>query len=251
MEKKRSTIFYLNVLFFGLCIVFIMLAGCTSILHSVEKLNEAVTVTTAPVETIDPAILKIIDKNNPTPTPTNGVSSLEVTTLDLYKYCSDTYPGTSYNPSTNKCEHYYTTVGLSTPQPTVAVPTSTIVSLLHAQTPTPAITLSSIYPITIVNNLVNIPYNTNWAYSFKGNSGNVYHVSVGASSLIDILVMDQSDYNIYQNAFKSGSAVTFTSVSYKSVSSKDFDYILPSSGTYYVVIDNWLCRNPMLSDVKA
>lgn len=37
---------------------------------------------------------------------------------------------------------------------------------------------------------------------------------------------------------KSGSAASFNAVSYKSVSSEDFDYTLPISGTYYVVIDN-------------
>jgi len=156
------------------------------------------------------------------------------------------YPGGPYFKDNGIYNVYYpngyhetlTDAGSSELEPTVAAPTPTIVPLLYDQTPTPAITLSSVYPITVVNNLVNIPYNTNEAYSFTGNSGNVYHVSVGASSLIDILVMDQTNYNIYQNAFKSGSAVTFTSVSYKSVSSKDFDYILPSSGTYYVVVDN-------------
>src|SRR5208337_4039411 len=45
-------------------------------------------------------------------------------------------------------------------EPTVTAPTPTA-PLLYAQTPTPATTLSSIYPITVVNNLVNIPYNTN------------------------------------------------------------------------------------------
>jgi len=104
---------------------------------------------------------------------------------------------------------------------------------------TPVTTLDSIYPITVANgNFVNIPYNTNSYYSFNGNSGNIYHISVSAGSLIDILVMDQSNFNSYQNAFKSGSAISFNAVSYKSVSSKDFTYILPNSGTYYVVIDN-------------
>src|SRR5208337_1961160 len=137
-----------------------------------------------------------------------------------------------YIPTTAPVVYEIPTISAPTPIPTLNY------ALRLAQTPIPAITLASIYPITIVNNIVNIPYNINEEYSFNGNSGNVYHISVGASSLINILVMDQTNYNIYQNAFKSGSAVTFTSVSYKSVRSQDFDYILPNSGTYYVVIDN-------------
>lgn len=39
MEKKRSSIFYSGVLFFGLCIAFVIMAGCTSISHSVENQN--------------------------------------------------------------------------------------------------------------------------------------------------------------------------------------------------------------------
>src|SRR5208283_3489713 len=93
--------------------------------------------------------------------------------------------------------------------------------------------------LTIVDNVVNIPYNTNEGYYFNGNAGNIYQISVNAGlTPINILVMDQTNYNIYQNAFKSGSAVSFNAVTYKSVGSEDFDYTLPSSGTYYVVIDN-------------
>lgn len=100
-------------------------------------------------------------------------------------------------------------------------------------TPTPAA------PITIINNVVNIPYDTNEGYYFNGNTGNIYQISVNADlTPVNILVLDQTNYNLYQNAFKTGSAVSFNAVTYKSVGSEDFDYTLPSSGTYYVVIDN-------------
>src|SRR5208283_780719 len=136
--------------------------------------------------------------------------------------------------------------GYSNLEPNVVVPTPTA-PLLYSPTTaplleistTPSNPLASIYPITILNNVVNIPYNTNEGYYFNGNTGNSYQISVNAGlTPINILVMDQTNYNIYQNAFKSGSAVSFNAVTYKSVGSEDFDYTLPSSGTYYVVIDN-------------
>jgi len=112
-------------------------------------------------------------------------------------------------------------------------------ALIEEPTSTPALDLNSIYPITVVNDLVTIPYNSNEAYDFSGNSGNAYHISISATSPVNILVMDPANYNIYQNAFKSGSAVTFNHfVSYQTVKSEGFDYILPNTGRYYVVIDN-------------
>src|SRR5271157_5759607 len=95
------------------------------------------------------------------------------------------------------------------------------------------------YIITVVNDLTNIPKDSYRYYSFNSNSGNTYHVSVGADSPIDILIMDQSNFNIYKNEFMSGSngGVTYYAVQFISVTSEDFNYNPPGSGTYYVVIE--------------
>ena len=123
--------------------------------------------------------------------------------------------------------------------PTIVEPTSNpTLTLLTVQTPTPNTNLGPTYPITIINDLVNIPEDSYRYYSFNSNSGNTYHVSIGADLPIDILIMDQSNFNIYKNGFMSGSnGVTYYAVRYNSVTSEDFDYIPPDSGTYYVVIE--------------
>ena len=88
----------LSITFFILILAFILSAGCA-------KTAEHVAVHAA---------VKVVEtyaKNTPQPTPT----------IDFYKYCSDTYPGTTYNPFTKTCERpQQTQIPITTPTKSIA-----------------------------------------------------------------------------------------------------------------------------------
>jgi transglutaminase-like putative cysteine protease len=126
------------------------------------------------------------------------------------------YPGGPYKFDTDK-KYYYP----SGNQEPVSLPI-----------PNPA-------PITIANeNSVNIPYNTyRWNY-FEGNTGDTCHIIVTASHPVDVFVMDRANFNVYNSGAGSDSAVSFEGKFFHSVTSGDFTFVLPSTDTYYVVIEN-------------
>ena len=88
----------LSITFFILILAFILSAGCA-------KTAEHVAVHAA---------VKVVEtyaKNTPQPTPT----------IDFYKYRSDTYPGTTYNPFTKTCERpQQTQIPITTPTKSIA-----------------------------------------------------------------------------------------------------------------------------------
>jgi hypothetical protein len=94
-------------------------------------------------------------------------------------------------------------------------------------------------PMIIANeNSVNIPYNTyHWNY-FEGNAGDTYHITITTSNPVDVLVMDTANFNIFNGGAISNSAVSFKGKIFNSVTSSDFDFVLPSTDTYFVVIEN-------------
>ena len=151
------------------------------------------------------------------------------------------HPGGQYTATNNKNPFYpagdWDYVPL--PVPTVTPDLSALSKIAVIPTSTQLSGLSSIYPITIINKpLVEIPYKTFKGWYFNGNSGNVYQISISASDPVDVLILDQKNFNIYQNGFESRSAVHFTSTSYKSIKSKEITYVMPNTDTYYVVIEN-------------
>ncbi len=80
-------------------------------------------------------------------------------------------------------------------------------------------------------------------YSFSGEEGVTITVSINVTSggPIDILLLDSSNFQTYKNAFVSGSSTNFeyyVDGSALSVKSKTYEFTLPSSQTYYIVIEN-------------
>lgn len=145
------------------------------------------------------------------------------------------YPNGAYDVITNSGSTVVTSE-VSNPTPTINVYTG---NLYPTPTQTLVVPSISIYPIIIVNKLANIPYKSYQGYYFNGDAGDIFHISIGTSAPTDVLLMNQMNYNIYQNAFKSNSMVSFNAVTYRSVTSSNFNYYSPSQDTYYVVIENY------------
>jgi hypothetical protein len=107
--------------------------------------------------------------------------------------------------------------------------------------PYPLTLTPTVVPTTtpVINKFDTVAFNQDYHYIINGNAGDGYQISISASSPVNILVMDQSNFNIYINGFQTGSSsITWHSATYLSVQSKSFTYVLPASGQYYVVLDN-------------
>lgn len=104
--------------------------------------------------------------------------------------------------------------------------------------PLPAPTVSP-YPIQIYKETLKaLPYgNIRW-YQLDGNPGDIYDIRISSTDIVDILVLDQSNFNIYKTAFKNNDKVSFsTKKVVKSVFSQDFSIFFTES-PYYLVIEN-------------
>ncbi len=75
-------------------------------------------------------------------------------------------------------------------------------------------------------------------YEIWGEKGVSFDISVKSSGNIDILILDVENYMKYTNGFENGINKPFRGSIYKNVNSKDFQYCLPETGTYYMIIEN-------------
>ena len=107
--------------------------------------------------------------------------------------------------------------------------------------------------IPITSELKIIPYNSLQSYLLAGDAGYQFNIDVTSTGgPVDILIFDENNYLIYANAFKSGSNAGYAETVYRKVHSQNFEYILPSQGKYYLVIENpWVLSigTPAKNDV--
>lgn len=126
------------------------------------------------------------------------------------------YPGGPYRFDTDK--KFYYPLGNQAPVP---LPIPHPVSLIVAD-----------------EKSVNIPYTTyRWNY-FSGNLGDTCHINVTASDPVDVFVLDTANFKVYNSGASSDTAVSFVGTMFPSVTSGDFTFVLPSTDTYYAVIEN-------------
>jgi hypothetical protein len=115
----------------------------------------------------------------------------------------------------------------------VAPAVAFVINAINSNTP------GSGSPISIVDEMRIVHYNHMVSYLLAGDQGYQFNIEIATDGApVDVLVLDESDYQLYSNAFKQGSAVSFSGVIYKFVVSKNFQYVLPSQGRYYLAIEN-------------
>ena len=94
-------------------------------------------------------------------------------------------------------------------------------------------------PISIVDETKTIPYNHILSYLLAGDQGYQFDININTDgNPVDVLVMDENDYQIYSKAFTHGGTSSFDAVTYRYVTSQNFQNVLPSQGKYYLVIEN-------------
>lgn len=99
--------------------------------------------------------------------------------------------------------------------------------------------------IPILDETKTVPYNHILSYLLAGDQGYQFNIEITTDGApVDVLVLDENNYQVYSNAFKNGGSTSFNGVIYTSVVTKNFQYVLPSQGKYYLVIEN----APFLTD---
>jgi len=79
------------------------------------------------------------------------------------------------------------------------------------------------------------------SYLLAGDQGYQFNIEITTDGApVDVLVLDENNYQVYSNAFKNGGSTSFNGVIYTYVVTKNFQYVLPSQGKYYLVIENTL-----------
>ena len=93
--------------------------------------------------------------------------------------------------------------------------------------------------ILVFNEMITIPHNHLHSYPIAGDQGYQFNIEIKTDGApVNVLIMDHDTYLNYLNAYKHSSSISFTAVTYTYVVSKNFSYMLPSQGQYYLVIDN-------------
>ena len=98
---------------------------------------------------------------------------------------------------------------------------------------------------TLIDQTQTIPENFYWEGNFSADSEEVLNVNLNVANggNVDVFLMNNTGFNEYKNLVNdtTGAADTFhfyTAGSSLNVLSKSYQFTVPSSGTYYVVIDN-------------
>ena len=93
--------------------------------------------------------------------------------------------------------------------------------------------------IPIVNESKTVQYHYIAYYLLAGDQGYHFTIDINTDGApVDVLILDEDNFQTYSNAFKVGGSTSFTGVFYRFVIEKNFDYLLPSQGKYYLVIEN-------------
>jgi|SRR5208337_2025781 len=93
--------------------------------------------------------------------------------------------------------------------------------------------------ISIIDATKTVPYNHILSYLLAGDQGYQFNININTDgNPVDVLVLDENSYQIYSNAFTHGGTSSFNAVTYRYVVSQNFQYVLPSQGKYYLVIEN-------------
>lgn len=165
------------------------------------------------------------------------------------------HPGGPYKANTNRASYYssdmqFVPLSIPTNYKTVStLPTSNIESeslvSKNLVVPTGNVLQTqptiSLYPLSVTKEgFINIPYGNIRTYTLDGLFGNIYTITVSATAPVDVLVLDQTNYDTYYLAFQLDSTPTFhLKEKFLKVTSKEFTYILPSTGgPYHLVIEN-------------
>lgn len=119
MKKYTNRISKTWVVSIGLIIIFVGFCGC---IQSTSTQGEKQSFITTPIST---------------PIQTQTIPPSPAQLPDYYAYCRNTYPGTTYNPSTNQCEY-----------PTIAPVITTTTTPIYTPVQTLGITNSCIFWIT-------------------------------------------------------------------------------------------------------
>jgi hypothetical protein len=94
--------------------------------------------------------------------------------------------------------------------------------------------------IPVVDETKTVPYNHILSYLLAGDQGYQFNIEITTDGApVDVLVLDENNYQVYLNSLKNDAfSFSFNGVIYNTVVTKNFQYVLPYQGKYYLVIEN-------------
>jgi len=91
----------------------------------------------------------------------------------------------------------------------------------------------------LVDETINVPYDVMQPYELIGEKGDRFSIELKTDGApIDILIFDTPNFIKYNKSFGNDVYNTWNGVIERNIVSKEFSYSLPTSGTYYLVIEN-------------
>ena len=90
-----------------------------------------------------------------------------------------------------------------------------------------------------LDEIINVPYDYMDGYELWGDKGARFTFFVKTDGApVDLLLLDAVNYQKYDGAFCYEGCGTWNGYTYRDIVQKKFSYVLPETGTYYLVIEN-------------
>ena len=90
-----------------------------------------------------------------------------------------------------------------------------------------------------IDEIINVPYNYMQPYELWGEKGARFTFFVKTDGApVDLLLLDAVNYQKYEDAFCYEGSGTWNGYTYRDIVQKKFSYVLPETGTYWLLIEN-------------